>query len=406
MKKILLIFALILTLCAACFAFTACGDEECAHSYSSEVTKEATCVSDGVMTYTCSLCSDSYTEVIKALDHDEVSHEAKAPTCTEIGWDAYVTCSRHDYSTFAPIEEKGHTAKAAVEEKRVNATCTKEGKYDEVIYCSVCNTELAREAKTIDKLPHVYVNRACECGLIELITLKELKVNIEKYVDTYVAFEGVVVKNTGDTAYVEEYDEETGEYFGMQIYYGYSLSMGGMEVLSIGNRIVVVGTVLYFEAGGIYQICNIRYDPYDPQDPKNIKLIEAGHSASYDEATVSEITTGKLNATVNEVTGERRDFDFGYLTLHSSKKLTNLTVESVYTTSNGGMNDGAHFISCRDIAGNRIIIRTAVLYDENYNPLPKSYFEGKVILETCGIIDAYDGEYQLKVFHQDNIIFK
>ena len=37
---------------------------ECDHNYSSKVTGEATCETDGVRTYTCSVCSDSYTEVI------------------------------------------------------------------------------------------------------------------------------------------------------------------------------------------------------------------------------------------------------------------------------------------------------------------------------------------------------
>ena len=166
MKRILLIFALILTLSAACFAFTACGDEECAHSYSSEVTKEATCVSDGVMTYTCSLCTDSYTEVIKALGHDEVSHEAKAPTCTEKGWDAYVTCSRCDYTTYAEKSALGHSPKAAVEENRKEATCTADGSYDSVVYCGTCSTELSRSKKTVttENLHSVFGGECIWCG--------------------------------------------------------------------------------------------------------------------------------------------------------------------------------------------------------------------------------------------------
>ena len=55
---LLLMFSLLL------LAFTACGEKECEHSYQGSVTKAATCESDGVMTYTCSLCTDSYTEVI------------------------------------------------------------------------------------------------------------------------------------------------------------------------------------------------------------------------------------------------------------------------------------------------------------------------------------------------------
>ena len=38
------------------------------HKYSSKVTKEATCTTDGTKTYTCS-CGDTYTETIKATGH-------------------------------------------------------------------------------------------------------------------------------------------------------------------------------------------------------------------------------------------------------------------------------------------------------------------------------------------------
>lgn len=44
--------------------------EPCAHSYSSQVTSDATCTEDGVLTYTCSACGDSYTRVIAAYGHN------------------------------------------------------------------------------------------------------------------------------------------------------------------------------------------------------------------------------------------------------------------------------------------------------------------------------------------------
>ena len=47
------------------------------------------------------------TEVAK-LGHDEIAHAAQAATCTEIGWDAYVTCSRCDYTTYEEKEALGH----------------------------------------------------------------------------------------------------------------------------------------------------------------------------------------------------------------------------------------------------------------------------------------------------------
>ena len=59
-----------------------------------------------------------------------------------------------------------HTPASAVEENLINATCTEDGSYDEVVYCSVCGEELSRETKTIPALGHMYDGEGiCErCG--------------------------------------------------------------------------------------------------------------------------------------------------------------------------------------------------------------------------------------------------
>ena len=49
------------------------------------------------------------TIVVSALGHDTINHEAQAPTCTEVGWEAYETCTRCDYTTYAEIPATGHT---------------------------------------------------------------------------------------------------------------------------------------------------------------------------------------------------------------------------------------------------------------------------------------------------------
>lgn len=84
-------------------SFTTTG----AHFYSSKVTKDMTCTAAGTRKYTCS-CGESYTETTAALGHDKVNHGAKAPTCTEKGWNAYVTCSRCDYTTYSELAALGH----------------------------------------------------------------------------------------------------------------------------------------------------------------------------------------------------------------------------------------------------------------------------------------------------------
>ena len=60
---------------------------------------------------------------IPALKHKLVHHDAKAPTCTEIGWDEYDTCSRCDYTTKVEIPAPGHD----YTEKVVKPTCKKVG---------------------------------------------------------------------------------------------------------------------------------------------------------------------------------------------------------------------------------------------------------------------------------------
>lgn len=65
----------------------------------------ATCTAKAV----CAACNAEYGE--KDPDnHDLEEHAAKAPTCTEIGWDAYVTCKRGGctYTTYQEKAALGH----------------------------------------------------------------------------------------------------------------------------------------------------------------------------------------------------------------------------------------------------------------------------------------------------------
>lgn len=50
--------------------FFTISPETCSHSYVGRVTKDATCTEDGVLTYTCSTCKDTYTRTVAAYGHD------------------------------------------------------------------------------------------------------------------------------------------------------------------------------------------------------------------------------------------------------------------------------------------------------------------------------------------------
>ena len=88
--------------------------------------KAPTCTEIGWDAYeTCQREGCTYTTKVElpALKHKLVHHDAKAPTCTETGWEEYDTCSRCDYTTKVEIPAPGHD----YTEKVVKPTCEKVG---------------------------------------------------------------------------------------------------------------------------------------------------------------------------------------------------------------------------------------------------------------------------------------
>ena len=79
----------------------------CAHAWQETVISEMViCQTDGIAKSVCGSCLVEKQVVAKC--HDEASFDAKAPSCTEHGWKAYVTCSRCDYSTYQQLPALGH----------------------------------------------------------------------------------------------------------------------------------------------------------------------------------------------------------------------------------------------------------------------------------------------------------
>ena len=72
---------------------------------------------------------------IPALKHKLVHHDAKAPSCTEIGWEEYDTCSRCDYTTKVELLALKHNL---VHHDAKAPTCTEIG-WDEYDTCSRCD---------------------------------------------------------------------------------------------------------------------------------------------------------------------------------------------------------------------------------------------------------------------------
>lgn len=103
----------------------------------------ATCSAKAV----CEVCGGKYGEK-DPKNHDLVQHAAQAPTCTEKGWNAYDTCSRCDYNTYAELSALNHDYQAVT----VEPTCETDG-YT-VFTCSRCKDSYT--ADPTDKLGHQF----------------------------------------------------------------------------------------------------------------------------------------------------------------------------------------------------------------------------------------------------------
>ena len=121
------------------------------HDLEQHAAKAPTCTEIGWDAYegcTRSGCNYTTYHVLPALNHDLEQHEAKAPTCTEIGWDAYETCSRCDHTTYAELPALNHDYQAVT----VDPTCEADG-YT-VFTCSRCKDSYT--ADPTDKLGHQF----------------------------------------------------------------------------------------------------------------------------------------------------------------------------------------------------------------------------------------------------------
>ena len=107
------------------------------------ITTSPTCSDAGVKTYTCTVCSETKTEVLNATSHTPVDVAEQPATCTEAGHTAGVKCSVCG-ATISGIEEIPATGHTEVIDEAVAATCTTPGK-TEGKHCSVCNEVLVAQ---------------------------------------------------------------------------------------------------------------------------------------------------------------------------------------------------------------------------------------------------------------------
>ncbi|MBQ4074640.1 MAG: thermonuclease family protein [Clostridia bacterium] len=238
------------------------------------------------------------------------------------------------------------------------------------------------------KDPDFYYGDAIE------LTLKELRSNPQAYNGKKVAFNGIITMNSNNSVYLESYDAETNMYFGLSVYYGYSLNGKGLEILNVGNEARIVGTMQYYEAGDTWQVSGLTYRMMKPKDPGNIQKLSDGHSPAWVLTTPDTFLHGKVLIQGEE---SQQAFDYAQMAVATSVEMKNLKVESIYTTQDeDSSSNGAMTLTCT-AEGETIQVRTAVLYDENRALIREDAYLGKVI-DVRGIVDYFEGAYQIKVF--------
>ena len=232
------------------------------------------------------------------------------------------------------------------------------------------------------------------------LDLKELRSNVTAYNGMKVAFTGVVTVNSNNSVYVETYDSETDMYYGMSVYYGYGLNGEGVQILNVGNEVRIVGTVQYYETGGTWQVSGLTYRSMKPDDPGNIQKLSDGHSAAYVLTDPARFVSGTVDVVVDETV---TTLPYAQLAMSTSIQMNDLYVKDIYTTVDEESSSyGAMTLTC-EVNGVTISVRTVVLLDENGNLITADAYKGKTI-DVRGIVDYFNGDYQIKVFSRKDII--
>lgn len=287
--------------------------------------------------------------------------------------------------------------------------------YEDIAYKALLQ---AQDFKLIvwskDKDPNFFGGEADE------IDLKYLRFHIDSYKQHPVRVEGIVTANFGNSAYIEQYDAETETYFGIAVYYHYDMGKL-LDVLSVGHRVSVHGTVTEFN--GTYQISDVSYNEARPWLSTNTIWLdeeeETVHEPEFKETTLTDLNTAGARPVTctftetDEEEGEKeveRTLEYGEAVMDTAVTLKNLTIVRMYSTKDGnGEPTGQISITCKDASGKTIVLRTEPLKKEDGKTL---YTEEEIaalgtngILSARGIVDKYEGTYQVAIWDIDCLTF-
>ena len=215
------------------------------HSYVKEII-EPTCIESGYTLYSC-VCGDSYKEdIVASLDHDQVIHDKKDPTCTEVGWDTYITCNNCDYSTYKELPALNHDE---VYHEGKEPTCEENGYYDYVT-CTRCSYTTYEE---IEPLGHDEVYHDAK-------EPTETEIGWEAYITcnrcTYSTYKELPA--TGNTS-IEIYEKDGKKFINFGSYP--QTHVNDTELINELNKLTTVNSRGYYEYNG-FEYAKVTTKPW------------------------------------------------------------------------------------------------------------------------------------------------
>ena len=119
-----------------------------------ETVSQPDCENDGIQRRVCKNDPNHIEEKPIPTEGHKYTFVIYPPTCTKDGYTEYTCSVCNDVYTDNTVTTDGHTPKAAVIEKAVEATCTVAAYHEEVVYCSVCDAEISRTPVKGTTIPH------------------------------------------------------------------------------------------------------------------------------------------------------------------------------------------------------------------------------------------------------------
>jgi len=297
------------------------------HSYSSRITKNATCSSTGVRTYTCT-CGASYTTTISKASHTVVTDSAVAATCTRNGKTRGSHCSVCGTVITAQktVVATGHVH---TEVRNAKAATTSSYGYTGDIYCKDCGAKIST-GKLIEKIQSETPDIAdtTDSNGSNENSETESSVNNNTPNNNQTEAGNIPTDTNTETSWEENDGTVTNESYGD--------NDSEDDTLEVGDMLYDAGETAEYEV--IKIIGNTVYVSYNAVLNKKQKVVTVPNQITAEDGTVCEVTAISENAFRNNKYVKRivlsdNVTEIGARAFSGCKKLSSLTVKSKKITS-------------------------------------------------------------------------